>query len=51
MAGVKETSVNRVANGGQQRRMWQQLLGRLKLAVGAALFAGIAGLTVWRLLS
>jgi hypothetical protein len=30
--------------------MWQQLFGILKLTVGAALFAGIAGLTVWRLL-
>jgi hypothetical protein len=30
--------------------MRQRLFGMLKLAVGATLFAGIAALTVWRLL-
>jgi hypothetical protein len=50
MAGARVTSVNRVASGGLTREMWQQLFGKLKLTVGAILFAGIAGLTVWRLL-
>lgn len=50
MSSAGEIPVNRVANGGLKREMRQRLFGMLKLTVGAALFTGIAVLTVWRLL-
>lgn len=50
MAGAGEKPVNRVANGGLKRQMKQRLFGMLKLTVAATLFAGIAALSVWRLL-
>jgi hypothetical protein len=50
MGDARVKAVNRVANGGLKREMWQQLFGKLKLTVGAILFTGIAALTVWRLL-
>lgn len=50
MGDTGEEPVNRVVSGGKKNKMKQRLFGMLKLAIGAGLFAGIAALTMWRLL-
>jgi hypothetical protein len=50
MSEAREPLANRVASGGLKRDMRQRLSGIFKLTVGATLFAGIAALSIWRLL-